>query len=324
MNQWKISNMLLYSYKQASESGKVLAEGLGIKRIKHEGSSLRGSADKVVINWGASEVPEQVGRCTILNKPELVANASNKLKFFNTLEGRVSMPEHTDNIELARLWSEAGFVVVERHKLTGNSGEGIRLVEKNCPQDITQAPLYVKYIPKKQEYRVHVANGQVVDLQRKARRHDVADEDINWRVRNHDNGFIFQRNDLEVPHDVSYYAVESCKLLGLDFGAVDVIYNERQERAYVLEVNTAPGLTGQTLEGYVERFKNWDFDNISGGYYGRPVEDLRQRVRARDDGIDWEEARRIMAGGGVNAAEAMQAARINIPQPVFHVDNDNE
>jgi D-alanine-D-alanine ligase-like ATP-grasp enzyme len=47
-------------------------------------------------------------------------------------------------------------------------------------------------------------------------------------------------------------AIEAC---GLDFGAVDIIFNERKQTAFVLEVNTAPGLTGQTVAGYVERFK---------------------------------------------------------------------
>jgi glutathione synthase/RimK-type ligase-like ATP-grasp enzyme len=38
--------------------------------------------------------------------------------------------------------------------------------------------------------------------------------------------------------------------LGLDFGAVDIIWNEREDKCYVLEVNTAPGLQGSTLENY--------------------------------------------------------------------------
>jgi D-alanine-D-alanine ligase-like ATP-grasp enzyme len=41
----------------------------------------------------------------------------------------------------------------------------------------------------------------------------------------------------------------------LDFGAVDVIWNEKQQRAYVLEVNTAPGLEGQTVDDYARGIK---------------------------------------------------------------------
>jgi hypothetical protein len=236
-------------------------------------------------------VSDEVAKCKIINHPTAVAIASNKKKFFEGVASYndslyeeadhdddyvdedmlVNIPDVSSNIERARRWIALNYIVVERHKLTGNSGEGIRLVE--ATEDLQECPLYVKYIPKKQEYRVHVANGQVVDLQRKARRRDVADEDINWRIRNHDNGFIFQRNDLVVPEQVSQQAINACTACGLDFGAVDIVFNEKQSRAYVLEINTAPGLTGSTLEGYVERFKNWD----------KPV-----AVRPRDDcGMLW-------------------------------------
>jgi D-alanine-D-alanine ligase-like ATP-grasp enzyme len=42
--------------------------------------------------------------------------------------------------------------------------------------------------------------------------------------------------------------------LGLDFGAVDMIYNAKRNTYYVLEVNTACGLAGETLNKYVEVF----------------------------------------------------------------------
>jgi hypothetical protein len=44
--------------------------------------------------------------------------------------------------------------------------------------------------------------------------------------------------------------------LELDFGAVDLIWNENQNVVYVLEVNTAPGMEGTTLENYCDAFSN--------------------------------------------------------------------
>lgn len=261
--------MFIFPYKAGSASAKVLSAELTAKRIKLEGSAFKGSPKKTVINWGASAVSDEVAKCNIINPPEAVALASNKLKFFEKVDDSndniyeededfddiVNFPSFTTSKRTAARWLNSGKVVVERHKLTGNSGEGIRLVENE--DDLQTAPLYVQYVPKKQEYRVHVANGMVVDLQRKARRRDVADEDINWRIRNHDNGFIFQRNDLVVPPQVERQAVNACKAVGLDFGAVDIVFNDHQQKAFVLEINTAPGLTGSTLEGYVKRFKDW-------------------------------------------------------------------
>jgi len=246
--------MLLRSYKFGSKSGKVLAEALGAKRIKHRGSRFIGRGNKTVINWGCSSLPDEVMKCNIINSPEAVALASNKRTFFQHLaDSGVSLPDFTTDKGVAQSWLDDGKTVVERHKLTGNSGEGITITTPD--DELGDAPLYVKYVPKKEEYRVHVFNGQVIDTQRKARRRDVADADVNWKVRNMGNGFIFARNeDHDIPQSVLDNSVLCVEALGLDFGAVDVVYNERNEQAYVLEVNTAPGLSGTTLTNYVEAF----------------------------------------------------------------------
>lgn len=246
--------MILYPYKPGSESSKALADALGIKRISHRNSRFKGSPDKVVINWGASDVPEEVAKCNILNKPEAVAIACNKLDFFEEAGRMARIPAYTTDIDEARQWYEDGHDILCRTKLNGYGGDGIVLTSEH--QGVVEAPLYVLYIPKKSEYRVHVFRGQVVDVQRKARRSDVPDDKINWKIRNMEGGFVFARGEAlgDVPEDVlihSVYAVSAC---GLDFGAVDVIFNEKHQKAYVLEVNTAPGLSGATLEGYVKRF----------------------------------------------------------------------
>ncbi len=68
--------------------------------------------------------------------------------------------------------------------------------------------------------------------------------------------FVFARGGVEAPEDVKTQAIEAIRALGLAFGAVDVIWNEKQQKAYVLEVNTAPGLCGQTLEDYANAMQN--------------------------------------------------------------------
>lgn len=137
--------------------------------------------------------------------------------------------------------------------INGHSGAGI--VIASSPEEIVDAPLYVEYIPKKEEYRVHVFKGQVIHSSRKARKKDVPDEEVNWKVRNHKNGFIFQHENFELPEECVVKAKEAVALCGLDFGAVDIIWNDKQQKAYVLEINTAPGLEGKTLEAYANAFK---------------------------------------------------------------------
>lgn len=261
------NKVFIHAYNMGSESAKALADATGFKRIKLEGSRFKGGNDKTVINWGCSKLPDEVMKCRVINVPYAVSIASNKLKFFNRIaeyneiandEGRVcvEVPAITTDKADALNWVKHGSIVVARTVLNGNSGEGIVIVEKE--EDMVDAPLYVLYIPKKQEYRIHVRNGEVVDVQRKARRKDLPDDKVNWRVRNHDNGFIFARNDVACPEGVTKQAVLAVEAVGLDFGAVDIIFNDKYKKAIVLEINTAPGLTGTTLDGYANAFKELD------------------------------------------------------------------
>lgn len=260
--------MQLYAYKEGSQGAKALAQGLGIKRIKHVGSKFKGSQRKLVINWGCSELPPEVMKCRVFNNPAAVKVASNKLSFFRRMsewnndvagldDPRVSIPDFTTDKEVVVQWFGDGRVVA-RQKLQGHSGEGIVMLDVG--DRIVDAPLYVKYVPKQSEWRIHVLDGVVVDIQRKARNREVADENVNWAVRNHANGFVYTRNEgVAPPAMVEEQAILAVQVCGLDFGAVDIIYNDHRKLAYVLEINTAPGLTGSTLDGYVERF------NVLGG-----------------------------------------------------------
>lgn len=252
--------MKLYPYNMGSASAKALAQALGIKRIKHEGLLL--NVKGVLLNWGASHFKRAMrhdGR--ILNVPEAVKKASNKLETFKALDGVCSIPEWTEDRVQALAWLFNNDTVVVRKKLNGHSGEGIEIHtadDGGAGDAFPEAPLYTKYIPKTQEYRLHVFQGEVFFTQRKARKKEIPDEEINWKVRNHANGFIFAHNEgVELPGEARNNAILAVAALGLDFGAVDMIYNKKQDKYYVLEVNTACGLEGETLNKYVEQFKKY-------------------------------------------------------------------
>ena len=248
-------------YHPASRSAKNLAEGLGVKRLKRKNSRFTSDVDTVIINWGVSKVPDLLkGTGTWLNPPKAVATASNKAKTLLTLEeyGVRTVPFATDKDELEDLYLEETDSIVVRHKLTGHSGEGIEIIKVG--DRVPNAPLYTKYIKKTDEYRVHVAYdlageyAYVLDVQRKARSRKVKDEDVNWQVRNHHNGFIYAREGVEAPGEVLQQAMRALDALCLDFGSVDVGYHKDTGLAHVYEVNTACGLEGTTLTKYLEYF----------------------------------------------------------------------
>lgn len=243
--------MKIYPYSSASASAKALAEALGIKRCLREGGPIR---DKdFIINWGCHRIHREVDCRTILNLPMSVAIAGNKLKTFKVLDGTVGIPEWTESAEKASEWLKEGFLVVAREVLTGHSGEGITILQED--DEVIEAPLYTKYIPKKNEYRIHVFRDNAFFIQRKARNKEIPDEQVNWQVRNHGNGFIFAHKDVEITDEAKDVAIMAVKTLGLDFGAVDLVQNVKTKKWAVLEVNTACGLSGETVEKYVEQFK---------------------------------------------------------------------
>lgn len=246
----------IYPYNPDSKSTKELSKALGVKRIKHTGKALKVES---FINWGASKIDREIEAAIIINTPQAVAVASDKLLSFRKFkEAGVCIPEFTESQEEASKWLAEGFVVVARTKLRAHSGEGIVIHDPDTAEGVTAAKLYTKYIPKSEEYRVHMyKNGAAFFVQRKARNKDIPDEKVNWKVRNHGNGFIYANQDIKMQGQRDAYKEchKAIVALGLDFGAVDIVYNLKKGKYYVLEVNTAPGLSGSTLDSYVNLFK---------------------------------------------------------------------
>jgi len=154
--------------------------------------------------------------------------------------------EATSAMSVASTWLDEGCKVMARTTVTGNSGEGIIVMER-ASTDIFQAPLYTKYFAGREEYRVHVVGGKVVDIQQKRPRAGV---ETNYDVRSYDNGWVFCREDVVVQDTVVSASLAAVAALKLDFGAVDIKRNEVNGNVAVLEVNTAPALTGTTLDRY--------------------------------------------------------------------------
>ena len=247
--------MMIYPYKSGSESAKFLSEATGFKRIKLKQSRFRGGLDKTIVNWGSTSLSDEALKCTLINPPEAVRRASNKRKFFKLTQEAAEgprTPEWSVDPQYVLEAVKGGSMWLARTVLAGHSGDGIVIMEKE--NDFVQAPLYTKYVKKKDEFRVHVCRGEVFDIQRKAKKE--GEDNPNWKIRNYHNGFIYMRSDNhQTPEDVLVQAVKALNVTGLDFGAVDVIWNEYKKEAYVLEVNTAPGLSGTTLVNYVEMIK---------------------------------------------------------------------
>lgn len=264
------------------EGARNLAAALGCRLMSLTSQAKLPRGIRHVINLGISEGEKLTALnrrlevtptlVSTLNRASLVRVASSKRDTLIRLrDGGVSVPWFTTDITQAnyKVLVE-GATVVARTLDRASEGRGIEVL---TPERVTadggllQAPVYTEAIDKGREYRVHVGFvdgfARIIDVQRKIRRPGVDDTDRPF-IWNHSNDFIFVRNDVNertVPQQVQMAALAALRVSGLHFGAVDIIMPRRgrasidEMPAYVLEINTSPGMTGRTVERYAEYFR---------------------------------------------------------------------
>lgn len=228
--------------------------GLNALRIKRTGSTYGWYANHVIVNWGATEVPSRGRR--VLNPPEAVKKASDKVKTFSALrDSNVPAVPSTTNRGEAESWIvDEDAKVFCRTMTRGSQGRGIVVAE--VPDEIVSAPLYTQHIEAQREVRVHVVCGEVIDFAQKKRmgsemREERGIEEVDELIRSHNNGWIFARMDVTIPDEAKEIAINAVAALGLEFGAIDMLV----EPHMILEINSAPGLEGTTLERYTNAFE---------------------------------------------------------------------
>jgi len=248
-------------------SGSKLAEALGI-RVYSPRIIAKRKYCKIAINWGLTSISWLYPDIQVINKQSAIRKACNKINTLIILaDNAISIPLFTMNRSIAEDWFDTPKTIVFcRTLLSGKQGEGIVVARK--PEELVDAPLYTLYIPKDEEYRFHVAFNKIIHIQKKKRltteeRDARGITSINPLIRNISNGYIFTSNIEEEQAlnancrftMMTEYAIASVDALGLDFGAVDLIVS-KEGKVYVLEVNTAPGIEGKTLEAYTSAFKD--------------------------------------------------------------------
>jgi len=228
----------------------LLPEDVRIRsRILYPKTSYMLENDDILIRWGCTSTTHSQYRDELtINERIAIMSASIKPS------ARIKMIEN--GLLCPQISTELPCIARRiKHK------RGKDLVFCTSEKDIFNAKrmglgYFQEYIPKDREYRVHVAHGGVLSVQEKI---DIEDsrtlDPINW---NHDNGFIFEVIKWsKIPKGICKPAIDACKLFELDFGAVDVI--EKDNKFYILEINSAPAVENYTASKYAEYF-SWIFE----------------------------------------------------------------
>jgi len=215
------------------------------------GTHPRHTDRDVIINFGNSYTPSWINQTRLgINHPDAVKISSHKIRTLERFNASgVPTVRWTTNPEIAKTW---GLVVV-RNKLKGKDGDGIFLWNSD-DGELPEAPLYTEYKNNYKEYRVHVFNGEVIDFLEKRQRRGGAND---VQIRTYTNRWIFARQDVVRPPNAEEVAIQAVNSIGLMFGGVDLIWNRRENRCYVLEVNSAPGMWGQNVEIYADKFVDY-------------------------------------------------------------------
>lgn len=249
----------IFPYNMASEGAKLLRDELDAKLIKREGSTYSPNANHVIINWGASDCPAFGGAKDVLNKT--VKAALNKRDFFKRLAGTNCVPKHAfSKLDAA---DNLSFPIICRTKLEGHDGEGIVIAEKFS--QLVDAKLYTQYVDKTSEYRIHVGRGptgfEIIGSQKKFKKQTPDGPNVSPDSRlmvGDDHGLVWTVNGQPVfiPEPVKTVVKTAFeKFPELTFAAFDVIYNNSTSEAFVLEANTAPMGTPETMKRYGKFFR---------------------------------------------------------------------
>jgi len=233
------------------------ANNVDALRIKKRGSAYTYPSSHLVVNWGCTSIPPVANN--VLNSALGVSTASQKIKTFEALaEAGVPALPFTTRREEAMEWITQEDSVVFARKLT-QASQGKGIVVAHAPEDLVGAPLYTQHVEAAREVRVHVFKGEVIDFTQKRKLSTEKRSERGFEgepdeyVRNLKGGWIFARVGVEIPESAKEVAIEAVEALGLDFGAVDMFIDPD----VVIEVNSAPGLEGTTLERYVDAFTRY-------------------------------------------------------------------
>lgn len=251
----------IYSYNRKSEGARALKKAMvaeGHRVLMRDNTplkahQLRPRLQDLVINWGNSNDPPNWNPSWGYNSPSSVRVASHKLHALVAFrDAGVAVPRFTTDMEEAKAW---GSWVVCRKLLRASQGRGIVLAKAS--EEVVKAPLYVQFRRKTAEYRVHVVNGTIILAQQKRLCHAAnRPQDYNPHICNHSNAWKFCKLTEPLPECVKENSLKAIEALHLNFGAVDIIYNSKFDKCYVLEVNTAPGFVdgSATQQAYVKAF----------------------------------------------------------------------
>jgi len=265
-------------------TGKKLMEALNCKG----GTAKPGAGIKKVICWGTKRKdPVNLGNIKVYNHPDKIKINRNKFAALDKMKkANCNVAEFSTNA------NKLDFPMIARTNYhQGGAGFWLCLNKTQVNQAEKEgAQYYQKYIDIKDEYRLHIVNGEVIYAVKKTARKNLKDAFVNHYtnyiinyaekndinvdadslefilrrlarkmatsvdmiIRSNTRGWKFSKIKVEnLPANLKTQAVKAVNALGLDYAAVDCCSATGND-AYIIECNTGPGLEGTSFDAWVK------------------------------------------------------------------------
>jgi glutathione synthase/RimK-type ligase-like ATP-grasp enzyme len=285
------TNVYIWYSGATDLTGKNLMTALDV-----EGGTSKPSGRTVIIGWG-TKIKKDIGslgkNAKVLNHPDQIRANRNKFQALQLMRAAGNTPVadfytvdevngHMDQLPL----------VARRNFHQGGKGFWLCLTADHVRRAVNEGAQYFqKYIPIKDEFRLHIFDKKCIYAAKKVERDNMKEAFIEQQkekaknaaerkgmeidentlnflldriskeqqehpdhiVKSNTRGWKFSK--VKTPKKALVTAcVNALEALKLDFGAVDCCLDE-DGNPWIIEVNTGPGLKGSSLEAWTSVFK---------------------------------------------------------------------
>lgn len=259
-------NLFVYC-PNPSNGARDLVKALGATRLRNfdgmdfwsKGRRLVLPPNASIVNWGG-RLPLDLENAKVLNGGSL---ATDKLAELRLLQSH--------DILIPSFYTKAP-------KLLGLANYIPRRLNHMGGHDLLSPPekpgFWTGKLNFRNEYRIHSFSGKSIKAGRKVPRAGfiVATTEEEWKAnpatlahpwwRSYDSGWCISYEAFKSSEAMRKLASRAVRALGLTFGAVDIATSSDDD-LYVLEVNKAPGIEGNTIDAYIKAINAWQAGKVT-------------------------------------------------------------
>lgn len=207
--------------------------------------------NKIILRWGNTMQVDLTGSI-VYNKSEAISKACNKKLSREIFEKEgLNCPQL---IKKGQVIMNQQFPIIAR---PSKHSKGKNFIELKDQQSVLNHMnthndwYYSEFVDKIQEFRLHIGHGRILNYLEKPK---PEDNQIAWNRALNGEAFVNVKWD-DYNKDICVLAIKSLQVLGLDFGAVDIMLT-KDKKACLLEVNTAGTLVSSeySMSRYAKYF----------------------------------------------------------------------